>query len=125
MELNSEQIMVYVQGRDTKVSGSNEERSGRQKEYLHALYRAVREKIQKNPMSIFSIRKAVSPYLVTDFTLSEMLALLSWARDWNMEEIEICPLAGENVYGDFQDEFWIDQEQKEELIVELFYKKRY
>lgn len=125
VELNSEQIMVYVQGRDIQVSGSNEERTGRQREYLQALYTKVKAKLKKNPFSIFSLWNTVSPYLVTNMTPSEVLALQSWVSDWNMEEIEIRSFAGEYVYGDFQDEYWVDEEQKEELLIELFYKKRY
>lgn len=125
VELNREQAMVYVQGRDTQENGSNEVRSGRQQAYFQELFSAGKRQIKSHPLKVFSLIRGIEPYLVTDLDTGEILALASWMRDWEMDQLEIRNLPGESVSGLFQDEYWVYQEEKKELLLELFYEKWY
>lgn len=125
IELTSEQALVYVQGRDIQVSGSNEERNDRQREYMQALYDVAKEKLKRNPLLGLSLWRAVEEYFVTDLTPSEIQALASLIYRMDIEDLEIRSFPGSYVFGDFQDELWLDEEEKQKLLTEVFYKKRY
>lgn len=124
-ELTGEQALVYVQGRDIQVEGSNGERTERQKEYMQALYGSAREKLKRNPLMVFSLWHAVEEYFVTDLAPSEIQALATLFCQLDMDELEIRSFSGSYVFGEFQDELWLDEEEKLELLIEVFYKKRY
>ena len=56
MELTPEQAKIFVQGRDITKTGSNEIRLQRQQEYMRALYEKVKERVKKDPFSVFSMK---------------------------------------------------------------------
>ena len=122
-ELTPEQIQIFVQGRDIKVTGSNEIRRERQQQYLRALYREVQKRVRRNPCSIWKMKSAVEDYLVTDLDTDE-IAALSWqlgARNWEFPEIVNVP--GTSVATEFQDEYQIDEAGLTDLVIDTFYRK--
>ena len=122
-ELTPEQIQIFVQGRDIKVTGSNEIRRERQQQYLRALYREVQKRVRRNPCSIWKMKSAVEDYLVTDLDTDE-IAALSWqlgARNWEFPEIVNVP--GTSVATKFQDEYQIDEAGLTDLVIDTFYRK--
>lgn len=124
-ELSAEQAKIYVQCRDINITGSDELRRQRQKEYFEALYDAAKKKISENPLSVLKIRDRIEPYLVTDLDTKEMLTLAYWLTTWDVRNINIKSIPGETVTGMFQDEYIVDQEQLQELMIQNFYEKRY
>lgn len=122
-ELDGRQALEFVRERDIDIQGSNEERSIHQQEFLQSLFRVVKEKIKKNPLLAWKMRIAVKDYLVTDIEPDELLTLASWAGSWEMERLDIRNLPGESVEGDLHDEFYVDEDGKQEILLELFYEK--
>lgn len=122
MELTPEQAKIFVQGRDIEQTGSNELRLLRQQEYIKALYEKLKEKLIRNPFSVFAMKDAVNDYLVTDLEMEELLALSWEARGSLNGELNLLSLPGTTEETLFQDEFHIDREALEELRISLFYR---
>lgn len=125
VKLTRKQALVYVQGRDIRVTGSNETRSLRQQEYVKALAETGRRQIRRNPLKLFPILQTVKEYMITDLTSGEFLALASRLKDWDLSSLDIRMLPGQSLPSDFQDEYWVSPGEKQELLIELFYEKRY
>ena len=121
MELTPEQAKSFVQGRDISQTGSNEARMLRQQEYIRALYKILKEKIIRNPFSVYSMKKTVEEYLVTDLETDEILALAWQARKAMGEDIAMLSVPGVTQATQFQDEFLIDKEALEKIRVSIFY----
>ena len=122
-ELTPEQIQIFVQGRDIKVTGSNEIRRERQQQYLRALYREVQKRVRRNLCSIWKMKSAVEDYLVTDLDTSE-IATLAWQLGVRIQKLpEIVNVPGTSVATEFQDEYQIDEAGLTDLVIDTFYRK--
>lgn len=124
MELDGRQAKEYVENRDVRDAGSNELRTVSQREFLQSMYTVTKEKVLKNPKIMLDMWKAAEEYLVTDMTLDELLVLALRTREWGMGELDIRSIPGESVEGRFHDEFWANEDGKQELLLELFYEKK-
>ncbi len=118
--LTPEQAMVYVQGRNIKTEGSNEERALRQHAYLQQLINNAWKKIRNNPLLVLRAWRSLQDYLVTDLTFAELLALRQLMKG-NELQLRIVSLPGESTPGETWNEFHISEEEKEKLVRELFY----
>lgn len=123
-ELDGRQALEFVRERDIEEAGSNEVRSVYQQEFLQSLYSVTKKKIHENPLMAWKVWKAVKEYVVTDLTFDQLLALGSLVSSWKVEELSIRSLPGESVEGRYHDEFWVDEWEKQELILELFYERQ-
>ena len=119
MSLTPEQALVYVQGRDLTVEGSNEERSLRQTEYLHKLIQQGLEKIKNDYFLALTIRKDIRKYLVSDFTLPEIIAAVHLLHSFKSGDISFYSLPGEGKTGVKYNEFHVDERAKETLMIGL------
>ena len=125
VELTAEQGLYYVRSRDIWEDGSNETRSQRQREYIKALAAKGIQEIRRDPRKIFTVLRGIEEYVVTDLDAGECLALASWLKDWDLSDLDIRTLPGESRSTDFHDEYLVSPEEKKELLIELFYEKRY
>lgn len=122
-EMDARQALEFVRDRDIGSLGSNEVRSVHQQEFLQALFRAVKEKVKEDPRRIREFRAAVEEYLVTDLDMDEIFLLALWAGLWDIDELDIRSLPGESVEGLVYDEFHVDEQAGQELLLEMFYEK--
>lgn len=122
-EMDARQALEFVRDRDIESPGSNEVRSVYQQEFLQALFRAVKEKVKEDPRMIREFLSAVEEYLVTDLDTDETLLLALWAGIWGIDELDIKDLPGESVEGLVYDEFHVDVQASQELLIEMFYEK--
>lgn len=120
-ELTPEQARIYVQGRDVEVTGSNEIRFLRQKEYMKAMYQKIRELVDRNPFSLFPLKEALEEYIVTDLEWDELLVLAREASKTSAD-LELLSVPGETVATMFQDEFHIHETKFAEMKKALFYE---
>lgn len=124
-ELNAEQAKIFVQCRDIDVTGSDELRVERQKEYFQALYDAGKEKIGESPFAVLGVKKKIEPYLVSDLTAHEILTLANWITQWSLRDLYIENIPGKIAETAFQDEYIIEQDALQEMLIKIFYNKRY
>lgn len=114
----------YVQYRDITVFDSASQRMERQKQYLSALTKIIKERTKKNITYPLQILDKISPYTVTDISISEISYMATTYLGYEIAFDSIYSLQGETVTGagGFE-EFYIDDEALYDLIIDLFYEK--
>ena len=121
--LNGRQALEYVEVRDIWQQGTNELRSIHQKEFMQSLFDTVKQRLKKDPLLIWRLKRASKDYLVTDLALDEMLTIGLWGTGWEISSLDIRSLPGESVEGELHDEFHVNEEEKQEFLLDLFYEK--
>lgn len=115
--LMGNQAITYVRSRKNLGDQLNVSRMERQSEYLKAFLPALHEK--NSDSFVMSVYEEISPYVVTDCSANLLSSMLSRYGEYTIAEL-ISP-AGENLRGQQYYEFYPDEEQLEDLIIELFY----
>ena len=105
----------FVQYRDTEVFDSVTDRMARQVDYITALI------TQMNTTSGTDLYEILSPYMgtyvITDLTADELNAM----RKYEYLTDDVLYLPGETVMGEVYEEYYIDEDELEELIMTTFY----
>ena len=101
----------FIRWRDTSVSGSNDTRMSRHTWFIRQML------TQANGESLTALLNAADPYLHTDMTAEEISAL------YECELAETIRLPGETRRGTLHDEFYVDEDALQELLLKLFYRK--
>ena len=123
--IHNNNVESFLRSRDTGENYSNEDRMQRQKAYMEAFQVALKDQISNNFNKMVSemfdvVQDATSNIGIQDIeTFANML--LTYEFDSNTDMIE---LKGENVSGAYHDEFHLDKEALNQLVVDLFYKKK-
>lgn len=112
--LAGEQAEKYVRYRDVEVAGSNIERMERQEQFMEALARQIQGKDTEWYQQLL---QETQEYLTIDLSLDEVDRMKSYQM---AEQIEKVP--GETQSGGEHDEFIVDNEKLQDLIIKLFYK---
>lgn len=112
--LAGEQAEKYVRYRDVETAGSNAARMERQEQFMEALARQMQG---KDTEWYRQLLQEAEEYLTMDLTLEEVERMKSYQMH---EQIEKIP--GEIKSGGEHDEFVIDNEKLQDLIIKLFYK---
>lgn len=116
--LNGSQAERYVRYRDTAVSGSNTDRMKSQNQFIPALVAQAKTAISSNSTMYDQLMAAAKPYMISDLGGEELRALASY-------EVNAEPVAvpGEVVAGEQHDEFYVNSDEFQSIIVKMFYKK--
>lgn len=122
LHLNGQQVRDYLQGRDTTQEATAYYRLDRHKQYIQAAYQQVKTSGIQNPLEIKKLMDSISDYVVTDLAFNEILQLvrMGMKSDFDMDHIRV--VEGEIVQGEAFEEYYIDEEKKETLVQELFYR---
>ena len=116
--LNGEEAEEFVRYRDTTVQGSNNQRMRRQVQYIPALIQAIRSKMGNSGEYYEILYPKLAEYMVTDLTAEQLNALGEYEPD--MENVFYVP--GEIKAGEVNEEFHVDDEQLQEMLLERFYE---
>ena len=117
--LRGKQAMYYVQTRKDVGDQLNLSRMDRQKEYMQSFMEALRTKTASGDSFVLDLYEDISPYMVTDCSVNVISGLMERCSDYTLKEI-VTP-EGENVLGEEFYEFYVDEEQLQELVLRLFY----
>ncbi len=122
-KLNGQQALNYIQNRKNVDDQLNLSRMERQKKYMKGFVEAFRIANKQDDFAVKTYDK-VSSYVVTDFTVKSLSAVLEHYADYKLGEI--ISLTGENKLGEGYDgqkvyEFYPDEKALDELILRLFY----
>lgn len=115
--LTGEQAERYVRYRDINVTGSNGPRMERQTQFMNALMVQAKRAVGADGYN--KLYSAAKPYMVTDMSVDELKAL----SDYEMKE-EALSVPGEEVAGAEHDEFYVNDEELQKLILKVFYKSK-
>ena len=88
----------------------------RQNQFLRALVSLLKEKLSENSSYVDALLKAGKSFMTTDMTVDEMKELASY--DLNEEFIKV---PGESRKGAEHDEYTVNYDMLNELLVKLFY----
>ncbi len=116
--LDGQAAEQFVRYRDTTVQGSNEQRMRRQVQYIPALIQAIKEQMGDSETYYETLYPKLAEYMVTDLTAEQLNALGEY--ELNMENIAYVP--GEIKAGEVNEEFHVDDEQLQQMLLERFYE---
>jgi len=119
LTLNGEQALSFIRSRSGVGDQLNVSRMERQKLYMDAFLRAFRQKEGESEEFVLQTFDAVSPYVVTDCTVTTLSSLLDKYADLPVAEF-VSP-EGENIMGEEYYEFHVDEEKLDALALRLFY----
>lgn len=122
MTLMGEQALNYVQTRRNVDDQLNLSRMERQKKYLDGFMTAFRAKTEESSSFLLKVYDQVSDYVVSDCSIQVINGLLSRCADYTQGRI-VSP-QGENVLGETYYEFYVDEENLDELVLSLFYSQK-
>jgi len=117
--LKGDQAIHFVRTRKDVGDQLNLSRIERQKEYIDGFVDAFREKQEQDTEFIAQAYSDVADYLVTDCSVNAISGMIDRYGDYEIGRV-VTP-EGENVLGGEYYEFYVDEEQLDKLILELFY----
>lgn len=119
--LNNEQAYRFVRWRDCDEAYSAQYRLQRQKEYLTAFVEKVIGETRADLRTPFRMYAGVSDSVLTNLSRTQILslALTGISCEFSEESLQVVP--GEQVMGDYYEEFHVDEKQFYEMILDLFY----
>ena len=120
--LKGRQATSFVRMRKDVGDQLNISRMERHKEYIDGFMQSLRAKRSEGDSFIYSMYADISPYIVTDLSANALSGMYSRYEGYQLKDI-ISP-KGENVRGEQYMEFYLDREALDELILDVFYKKK-
>lgn len=123
MCLNGEQAFKYVQYRDTEVFNSVNGRMERIKQYLMALINTAKAEIRSDASVLIKLCEEIKPYVVTSINTDEIVYLVSELFSYQIDLEHFYQLEGETRMGELYEEFYVDEEYLNDLIMELFFEE--
>lgn len=121
--LDDTNIRAFLQYRDTGIAYSNEGRMQRQKAYITSYVEKMKSMAQSELESSWDSLSIMDDYLQTSITRNQYLGLAKLLRKVDFTEENFEQLPGTDQEGELHDEFYVDEEALQELIIRLFYEK--
>ena len=122
--LMGEEAYRFVQNRSLTEFDSAGFRLEKQKIYLKALMTKMLASVKENPATIVNLYQAISPYMVTDVSVSEVTYLAGQMREYSLDLDTIYSLEGETKMGDQGfEEFYYDENALYEMMLQVFYRE--
>ena len=121
--LQGEKAYWYLRLRNENVFNSNELRLQRQKQYLKEYIEQVKGQTKKDlsvPIQLYNI---VQKYMVTNVDVNSFTYLVAELLDYEIKLDSMYGIAGEVVQGNNFEEYYIDDEALEKMIIDLFFEK--
>ena len=117
LTLMGEQAHNYVRWRDTNASFSNYDRMDRQVQYILAMIDTLQEYVERNGKDYGILFTLMEENMVTNLNESQIEKLLEY--DLDTESIEFLP--GEAQKGEIYEEFYVNEEKLQKMLIETFY----
>ncbi len=122
IKLQGDQALTFVRTRKDVGNQMNLSRMERHKEFMQGFLSAFRENLSEGAGFAASLYDEISPYVVTDCSVTTITDLMDRYVDYEITEI-VAP-EGENVLGEEHYEFYADEDALDELILRLFYAEK-
>ena len=122
MVLHGEQALHFVRLRKDVGVQLNIARMERQREYMQGFVNALNDQLNQNSTFALDAYNDIAPYIVSDCSANTLSTLVSRFSEYTMGEI-ITP-KGENRNGKVFMEFYVDEEQLDDLVISLFYREK-
>lgn len=107
----------FVRYRDTNEFNSVDDRMHRQVDYVTAMISSMRSSDGAKLYDILS--PYLDTYIVTDMDADQLNALTSY--EYLTDEIQYLP--GETIQGEIYEEFYIEEDQLQDMLIQTFYEE--
>lgn len=121
--LDDTNIRDFLQYRDTDIAFSNEGRIQRQKAYVTSYVEKIKSMDESELENTWDSLNIMDDYLQTSVTRNQYLGLVKLLRNIDFTEENFEQLPGTDQEGELHDEFYVDEEALQELVIRLFYEK--
>lgn len=118
--LTKDNVEQFVRYRDTGREQSALVRQDRQKVFMEAYMKKAQEQYAKDTSFVTKLYESMKSYMVTNMGNDIFVKLLSATQE---AEASVYTLPGEGAQGDYFDEYHVDEEALQEMIISLFYKE--
>lgn len=120
--LYGEKAYWYVRLRNENIFNSNELRLQRQKQYLTAFAAEAKNQALSDVRVAVNLYNTVRKYMVTNIDINAFTYMVTEYLGYDFDMEDIYSLEGEAIQGNNFEEFYVDDEALQELIIELFYE---
>ncbi|MDE7130665.1 MAG: LCP family protein [Lachnospiraceae bacterium] len=120
--LFGEKAYWYVRLRNENVFNSNELRLQRQKQYMTTFAAVAKNQSMSDIRVAVNLYQTVRKYMVTDIDLNEFTYMVTEYINYDFNRENMYSLQGETVQGSNFEEFYVDEDSLQDLIIELFYE---
>ena len=117
-----EKAYWYIRLRNENVFNSNELRLQRQKQYLTTFAAEAKNQSTADVRVAINLYNTVSKYMVTDIDINSFTYLVTEVINYDFNVENMHSLKGEVIQGENFEEFYVDDDALQELIVDLFYE---
>lgn len=123
--LQGKESYYYLRGRDTHQFDSATRRLRREEQYIAAYMDKLKKISGGNAAGVVDIYDSISDYLVTSVDFTSLITELM-DYDFSQNDMYTVPgktVLGEPVDGQAYEEFHIDEDKMQKLIIDVFYQK--
>lgn len=120
--LYGEKAYWYVRLRNENIFNSNELRLQRQKQYLTAFAAEAKNQAVSDIRVAVNLYQTVRKYMVTNIDLNAFTYMATEYLGYDFDIENMYTLEGEVIQGNNFEEFYVNDEALQELIMELFYE---
>lgn len=111
----------YVQWRDTTELTSSLDRTARQVSYVQAFAAKVLNSAKSNPAVLINLYQTMGDYTWTNLGLDEFSYLATTMLEHGLTSFDVVTLQGTMQQGDTFAEFYLDQDNVKQTVVDTFY----
>ena len=111
----------YVQWRDISVLTSSLDRTARQVSYMQAFAAKVLSSAKSNPAVLINLYQTMGDYTWTNLGLDEFSYLATTMLEHGLTSFDVVTLQGTMQQGDTFAEFYLDQDNVKQTVVDTFY----
>lgn len=118
-KLRGKEALTFVRARREVGDHLNVSRMERQKEYMDGFIGAAKAKVDEDALFALDLFEKIEPYMVTNCSVETLSSMLE--KYENYEMCDIVSPEGENILGEKYYEFYIDEENLDDIIIKYLY----
>lgn len=118
--LTKDNVEQFVRYRNTGREQSALVRQDRQKIFIEAYMKKTQEQYAKDASFVTGLYESMKPYMVTNIGNDLFVKLLSAAQEGKSS---VHTLPGKGAQGEYFDEYRVDEEALQEMIISVFYRE--
>ena len=123
VHLKGEEALLYIARRDTAYLGTNLGRVERQKQYLTAYVKQLKNKIKQDVTFPVTLLGQIQKHMITSLTVQEITYLADTLLGYDFSMENIISIPGESKLGEKHEEFYIDDAALKQIVIDVFYDK--
>ena len=119
VRLSGQQALSFIRQRKDMPSQLNLSRMERQNHYMEQFAHAFQDSVQNSQTFITDTYEQITPYLVSDCSINTISSAMSRFSDYTFGKV--ITLKGENRQGERYMEFYVEEQNLDDTVLQLFY----